>query len=325
MTTAGILSHVKNPVSQTEAISFLIKFPRIIEPEVLRHRALSPSAESSRARNIDLHIADVENNPFSPDKFPKEHRGMMNYEWVEDESIRGIWNKFKRAALKCAKDLQKKGVHKAIASRPLQPVEYQTMILSGTQWSNFFYLRCPHYSTENGKIFHTRGEYLGAYRGAANLTDDAFFESIDKNAAQPEIKKLAEMMYAAFLYSAPVIAEKGKWYGPYMALDGGTFEEAKVAAAKCARISYNSKKVFADEENTELFKKLMVRETDDYSPRHPSPTEHLVMPMTLRDMSDFTITRRILGKKFVELGACYNLRGFIPMRYVLENWNSDTD
>ena len=49
-------------------------------------------------------------------------------------------------------NLLKRGVHKQNANNLLVPFAYITCIISGTEWDNFFELRCPKYYS--GKSYH---------------------------------------------------------------------------------------------------------------------------------------------------------------------------
>ena len=56
--------------------SLLITFPRIILAEVNTHRMLSKNTSSSRAIPFNKMVEVVQNNPFIPIAWQKEHKGM---------------------------------------------------------------------------------------------------------------------------------------------------------------------------------------------------------------------------------------------------------
>ena len=68
-----------------ELISVLCTFPRIILAEVNTHRMLSKNTSSSRAIPFNKMVESVQNDPFIPIAWQKEHKGMQGSEYFTDE------------------------------------------------------------------------------------------------------------------------------------------------------------------------------------------------------------------------------------------------
>ena len=65
--------------------SLLITFPRILLSEINTHRMLSKNTSSSRAIPFKKMVEAVQNNPFIPIAWQKEHKGMQGNEYFTDK------------------------------------------------------------------------------------------------------------------------------------------------------------------------------------------------------------------------------------------------
>ena len=76
--------------------SFLITMPRIILSEINTHRMLSKNTSSSRAIPFNKMVESVQNDPFIPIAWQREHKGMQGTEyWTEEDEVRiDIGNEF---------------------------------------------------------------------------------------------------------------------------------------------------------------------------------------------------------------------------------------
>lgn len=267
--------------------TFLLEFPRFVLAELATHRMFSKNAASSRAIPIEKMIQQVIDNPAMPVWWGKSQSGMQAKEELNDsiktfydpylndgiamtekELAKRLWLRARDEAINRVTELNKLGLHKQIANRILEPWFNIRIILSGTEFENFFALRA-----------HPD--------------------------AQPEIQALAYKMLEEYNKSAPKKLEAGEWHIPFgdkidytrLAVLGITqtpdydekydmsenegqqawldewIDEAKrkIAIARCARISY-----------------LNYEGNDDYTadiklcdrlfgniPRHLSPAEHV--------------------------------------------------
>lgn len=218
-----------------------VVFPRFILAEFNTHRAFSRNSASSRAIPVQRQLEMIEQNPFVPMRFPKNQKGMSADEyWVpgdfEYDQAVDIWIQARDAAVSQVKLLLQLGVHKQIANRLLEPFMWHTVIVSATEWDNFWKLR------------------------------------IDP-AAQPEMHRAAEVMKQAYDASKPQRLYRGEWHLPLLDFEEDNRipaeERIKVAIGRCARVSYlthdGQRDPFAD---IDLYMRLRTG-------GHLSPFEHV--------------------------------------------------
>lgn len=154
------------------------------------------------------------------------------------EEAKAEWLRARDSAVAHVKELQKFNVHKQIINRLLEPFMWHTVIISATEWDNFYTLRC-----------------------APN--------------AQPEIQAAAGIMRNAMGASTPREVAIGQWHLPLVQDDERSLpieQQKKVSAARCARVSYlthDGKRDVA--KDIELCERL-------WRDRHLSPFEHVATP-----------------------------------------------
>lgn len=276
--------------------TFEITFPRIVLSEFNTHRMLSRNSASSRAIPFKKQLERVEANPFIPEKFPVNGKGMQPGSYFEQgtsdyELAKARWLKARDRAVISASELyhqdwnasddEGRYVHKQIVNRLLEPFMWHTVICTATEFDNFFKLR-------------THPD------------------------AQHEIKRIADLMYEAYHYGIcpdgltgcevlhgikPKLLKQGEWhlplvydedishvshflgYGDYCLtprhLISSTLKIAqeflevlkKISVARCARVSYlthdGKRDIIKD---IELFDRLV-------SSGHWSPVEHVATPL----------------------------------------------
>lgn len=227
-----------------------VTIPRIVLAEFNTHRVFTRNSASSRAIPVEKMIKRVTEDCFTPLYWGKNEKGMQaNYELsiIEQEEANEIWLEARDNAIVSIKKLLKIGVHKQIANRLLEPFMWQTIIVSGTYWDNFFNLR----------------------RHAD---------------AQPEIRKPAMMMYELYNSSIPNtdLSKTFNWHLPLVEddevgdlLKSFTINEIKkICVGRCARISYlthdGKRDPLAD---IELADRLLTS-------GHMSPFEHAAIGLT---------------------------------------------
>jgi thymidylate synthase ThyX len=245
-----------------------VTLPRIVLAEFNTHRMFSRNSASSRAIPVERRIQMIESDPFVPTAFGKNQKGMQAGEALEGEAevrARLAWYNALNASVVQARELAKIGVHKQLANRLLEPFAWHTIVVTATEWENFFALRC-----------HPN--------------------------AQPEIRTAAEMMRDAMRASEPVPIGYDEWHLPYLktgeAFDLDVFDEGwkqacgaskrdvgpytpakvKVSVARCARVSFLTHDGVRDTEaDRGLYDKLAGN-------GHMSPLEHAARPATSRDI-----------------------------------------
>lgn len=220
-----------------------LRYPRFIHAEFMTHRMFSRNASSSRAIPIKKMIEQVESNPAMPISWGKNRPGMQATEELSAEGIDHASHSWERAAREAAArayDLQTLGVHKQIVNRILEPFQFITVIVTATEWDNFFKLR---------------------------LHPDA----------QPEIQELARVMLEA-MDKAPLDAvDLAEWHLPYidMATWGESLGTAQMCSvARCARVSYLNHDNTEPNIDADVALHNRLKESG-----HMSPFEHVALPV----------------------------------------------
>lgn len=231
-----------------------VRMPRIILAEWNTHRALSRNAASSRAIPVKRMIQQVIDDPFIPVHWGKNRPGMQaTEEMTEAEKAVEIadWLEDRDYAVKKALGRMERGLHKQVANRPLEPWMWTTVVVTATEWSNFYALR-------------------------------------DHADAQPEMRVLADVMLAAHNASEPFMRSAGGYHLPYVSEDdlkvlireAGSYAAAaqrahKWSVARCARVStLNHDGTNPDPVKDEALHDALMR------PGHMSPFEHQATPCT---------------------------------------------
>lgn len=231
-----------------------VTVPRIVLAEFNTHRMFSRSSASSRAIPVEKRILGVELDPFIPEAFGKNQKGMQaqaTLEESESEQAREIWTDAMGAACDYARALAKLGVHKQLANRLIEPFCWHTVIVTATEWGNFWGLRISKY-------------------------------------AQPEIAKPASMMNVVMSASTPQPLNYHEWHTPLTPDRIELFEAgftwlqvARISAARCARVSYLTHDGKRDPAaDLELYERLV-------EPGHMAPLEHVATPNSKNTEHDF--------------------------------------
>jgi thymidylate synthase ThyX len=206
---AKILADSVNVTTNDRLTTFLLpRFPKVLLQELNTHRMLSRNAASSRAIPIEKMIERVKADPYIPN-WTANQRGMQGA-LIDDKELRyqgdREWLAARDNAIAATVSLMRRGIHKQNANRLLEPFIRVPVLISGTEWQNFFKLRC-----------------------------DA--------AAHPDFRSVARAMQAALDESKPQLLNPGEWHAPYFAdgeRDRPFDERLKIAVARAARISYST-------------------------------------------------------------------------------------
>jgi thymidylate synthase ThyX len=218
-----------------------VTFPRFVLAEFNTHRVFSRSSASSRAVPSTKLIERVQIDPVVPLEWGRNKAGMSASETLTaDEAAAALeeWLRARDDAVSHAEALLDLKVHKQELNRILEPFLWHTVVVTSTDWENFFELRC-----------------------APN--------------AQPEIREAALRMRAAMAQNEPRAIGPAQWHTPLVQDDefGLDVETRKrISAARCARVSY-----LTHEGKREIGKDLELYERLR-SERHLSPFEHVATP-----------------------------------------------
>lgn len=223
-----------------------VTFPRFVLAEFNTHRDFSRNSASSRAIPVEKQLKMIEEHPFTPSYWGVNQPGMQatsQLEGKEREAAEYEWLTARDETLVRVKNLLALGVHKQTTNRLLEPFMWHTVVVTATEWSNFFALR-------------------------ANAM------------AQPEIRTIADMMLSAYETSLPKLVSKGEWHLPFIQPEeyDGSFEHTKearkVSAARCGRVSYLTHDGRRDlSADIGLYDRLV-------DGGHMSPLEHVATPVT---------------------------------------------
>lgn len=131
-----------------------VVMPRYILAEFNTHRMLSKNSASSRAIPFSKMVKEVQERPFIPYAWQKDHKGMQGNEYFQSENgdnthkLTEAWLIAKDNAVQQAQGLNNCGVTKQLANRLLEPFMYHKVLVSGTEFSNFMALRTPIYEID---------------------------------------------------------------------------------------------------------------------------------------------------------------------------------
>ena len=209
-----------------------------------------------------------------PTFFQKSHKGMQGTEILKsyaDSNARIAWLEASESAIHHANKLKELGVTKQLVNRILEPFQYYTSILTGTDFENFFELRAPKYEYK-GKVYRSKRSLLIDHPDfilTANYEYDSFY-NLNTSPAEIHIQELAELMYDAYHSVEFKVLAEGQLHSPYNNSDYDVETLLKVSTAKAARISYTvvgSGKDSTIEDDILLHDRLLKE-------RHASPFEH---------------------------------------------------
>lgn len=241
--------------------TFELRYWRAIHSELMTHRKFSRCAQSSRATPINIAVKNAMENPWGPSQWTQNCKGMVAEENIPDnlqDVCQLAWETAAKTAASIAQSLQKLNVHKQIVNRLLEPFSPISVVVSATEWNNFWSLR--------------------------RAPD-----------ADPSIQLLANKMYEAYQTSTPKVLSAFEWHMPYIRnedydlmkdylVSSGieddpainsviTDQLIRVSAARCARVSV---KPFTGDNvdiqaDLALYEKLVIN-------KHFSPLEHVAFP-----------------------------------------------
>lgn len=248
--------------------TFELEYPRFCHSELMTHRMFSRNAASSRAIPVNRAIELIRENTAMPIHWGKNQPGMSAKEecnslldfvyeadgsdtpWPNVERTHA-WNIARDNAIHVAEAFNAAGYHKQIVNRLLEPFTHIKVVLTATEFENFFWLR-------------------------------------DHKDAQPELAALARLMRDEYNKHEPIKLEHGDWHVPYYGAagvwiadapnatdrNGRTLKEAiAISASCCAQVSYR-KLDDSLEKAKDIYKRLV-----ESLPPHFSPMEHQATPM----------------------------------------------
>lgn len=278
---AKVLADSKSPAGY-RLTTLEATFPRFVLAEFNTHRVFSRNSASSRAIPIVKQLRRVLEEPYVPVEFGSNQPGMQagaalegekrevaEREWLRarddavrrvlglvtdpdafsaDESLLEVLQQVEGAIGNRAQPAEWLNVHKQVANRLLEPFMWHTVIVTATEWDNFWNLRC-----------HPD--------------------------AQPEIRLVAEGMRAVMATSDPAELGSGEWHLPLVHPEDrdqvASIEDLiKVSAGRCARVSYLTHAGKRDlDADIQLHDRLL-------ESGHMSPLEHPARPLDEAELEE---------------------------------------
>lgn len=239
-----------------------LRYPRFIHSEFMTHRVFSRNASSSRAIPVERLIQDVLDDTASPIYWGGNQSGMQAGDEITGTDLSWAqidWKQAMENAVDMARRMHRAGLHKQHVNRILEPFQHINVLVTATDWDNFFALR-------------------------------------DHPDAQPEIAGMARALRVAMAGSKPYNCTGGDEHMPYVSVDhqrmcmneGDTEKLRMVSAARCASVSYKTVdgKPMTVDKALEIYDKLLG------DPLHASPFEHIAKPCPDNDKSK---TRNFTG------------------------------
>ena len=192
--------------------------------------------------------------------------------------------------------MAKLGLHKQWANRPLEWQQNIKVVVTATEWDNFFNLR------------------------------------LDSATVQPEMVKLARLMQIEIGKSNPLVLEVGEWHLPYITTERNTRTQtleyladgvpltmeaaATVSVSCCAQVSYRNMDMSL------LKARKIVERLADRDDPHLSPFEHQATPMQLEsdtgELNPFTFQKGVTHIDSEWKLWSGNFKGWIQNRQLME-------
>jgi Thymidylate synthase complementing protein len=236
--------------------TFELTYPRMVHAELLTHRVFSRNSASSRAIPTEKLLARIEADPVMPVWWGKNQSGMQAREELIGEDLVRAQDRWRAAVLSGvwhARRLGETGFHKQIANRAAELGMFITVIVTATEFDNFFALR-------------------------------------DHEAAQPEIADVAGKAHRLWGESEPQRLPAGGWHLPYVT--GFDAEDLKVLGAdalclissgRCAAVSYLNQDKRDPSGDIARADKLAAA-------GHMSPFEHIAQALTVEGWKAYALS-----------------------------------
>jgi thymidylate synthase ThyX len=271
--------------------TFEVSPPRWILSELNTHRVFGRNSASSRAIPLKSNINNILNNTATPVYWGKNKPGMVADEEISEESkikANEIWLKARDSAIEYAIQLEELGIHKQISNRLIENFSYQKVIITSTEWINFFNQR--------------------AHKDA-----------------QPEFRELAYMMLDLYNKASDIeVLYENEWHTPYVKhirIDNDLYyldtdnnflslEDAlKISVSSCAQVSYR-KNDNTLEKAIDIFSKLNLNDVE--KPKHLSPLDHQATPILVNTTKG--ITHVDVDNEYNKWSG--NLKGWVQYRHL---------
>lgn len=266
---------IKDSISQNgnRLTTFELRYPRFIHSEFMTHRVFARNASSSRAIPIQTLCEEIRKDPAMPSAWGLNGKGMQDHGLLSKkgaELAKEKWLKARDYALLVVGEMINLGEppHKQIVNRLIEPFAHINVVVTATDYTNFFALR-------------------------------------RHKDADPTIYDLADKMWAEYKSSIPEVLNENQWHLPYVDVELDSeavlqylykeepevFEDKEllderilslyttISVARCARVSYKTRGTTERQERSKLGQDIFLYSSLLKSePLHASPAEHQAIP-----------------------------------------------
>ena len=340
--SAKVIAASENECGE-KLVSMILTFPRFILAELNTHRLFSRNSASSRAIPFKKMVEMAKEDPVIPIAWQAEHKGMQGSTYLEyeedNEVLKRNWLHARDYAVQFSSRLNEDhNVTKQLCNRLLEPFMWHTVLVTSSEWENFFKLRTSIYKDHKGNSYRSKIEYQTKESNPIIVRDLSYNTVLDwlklnKGQAEIHMRALGEAIYDAYNECEFKQLSPGEWHIPFGGnMDHKLLEETlmstyknhlpvieqrrldylelqvKIATARCARLSYltfDGKIDYLSDLN--LYNSLLTS-------GHWSPFEHCAKAMSKEDYDNYLIIEN--GKVYP--GWCRNFRGFIQLRALLD-------
>lgn len=249
-------------------------YPRCIHSEVLTHGSLRRNSASSRAIPASTLRRRVIDEPFIPMHWGQNQKGMQaDGEITDTAEAEAWWLRARTSAAEFHREGEALGLHKQVVNRVIEPFMTITIIISATDWANFFHLRKhkdaePHFQRLAGLAWEAYHDVMPTYRkpGEWHLpyADDSGTWMSTVNHLVPNLPEL------------PAIGEDNVLF-PHIDRNAVSDTLRKIATGRCARVSYLTHNGVRDVVEDIALHDRLIQNGKDGGPMHMSPFEHPCM------------------------------------------------
>lgn len=261
--------------------TFEVVTHRFVLAEFNTHRLFSRNSASSRAIPVEKQLERLQHTAW-PVEWPREQAGMQGGDALDGQPLQDAQELFAKVYgftygaiqeyLESHPDKSER-LHKSLINRLMEPFMWHTIVVTSTEWDNFWFQRASEFSP----------------------------------LAQPELRATVDLMLDAYRAGEPTRVEYDEWHLPYITdedrkqvadaiydptehdrTNTEAINEAlkKISTARCARVSYLTQDGRRDpEEDVRLYERLV-----SARPMHASPLEHVATPARLTDHVSGNIT-----------------------------------
>ncbi len=271
MYSAKIIADSINPVGD-RLTTFELTYPRFVHAELMTHRLFSRNSASSRALPTEKLLDQIINNPVMPKWWGKNQAGMSAKEELDGFDLAHAqqgWLAARDQAVQTARYLHSCGLHKQIANRVLEPWMFITVIVTATEYENWFYLRCSEFAQpEIAWVAHEMQKLYGKSEPKERLAGDWHLPYVELGDVESPLYVDIEQLCVEL----GMVAAHNEHFGAGHPLAEAALK--KISTARCARVSYLTHAGKRDyDEDIVLHDRLSGN-------NHWSPFEHVAQAMS---------------------------------------------